>query len=928
MVKNAITILIIGMISMTCLQAQSDFGPKQHHSDPIQTSQQTSPNSQKSILAYSLPFAQEFESATFPPTDWATFIGTNGAGNSYNWTSTNNGYVGKSSFIDWDNVGAVCEDWMVSPLITLGENTSLSFYEKQDYSTNYGSNYYVKISTNSQTNHADFTNIMSYTETDFSTSWSSRTIDLSAYDGQDVYIAFVMTNDDGDSWYVDNILIDENPGGGGVTGGDLIISEVAYPVEADGSKGRFVEIYNSGDQDVDLSDYYLGFYKTANRINLSGTVSAGATFVYAPSQSDFNSCYGSNPDQSGSGINSSWFNGTDAIMLIEKVGNNYRRRDTYGVLRQDGSGTEWDYNGMHAVRSINVIDYNKNFDVSEWEISTAYYSYRDVTPGNHNVNYYWSGSYNDEWDDYRNWLISGGIQAIPDAAAHVVIPSGTTNDAASSPYNFPYYFNTLTVESGATFTLKSFNILKLKGDATINSGGNLYLESDANGAAVFIPEGTVTGDVDIQRYFPTIGGTPTNGEWHYFSPPISDLSSSVFVDQFLMYWDEPTTYWQYITDTDVTLTPGLGYGLLLQNSFGNTININGQMNTSDIQSPVLHNTSGAGWQGWNLIGNPYTATLDWEVVVNELPPQVDVGISYWDAQSNQYVVYNNGNGSATQYIPPMQGFFIHTNQDNQQFTIPANARTYTGADVFYKAGEGKPYISRTPLKRVHHNRLIVTSSNMSGKSDEAYLEFHEKATVNFDQEFDATKFHSNNDTLAEVYYIFQGIQYAINVLPDHLIDGRYDLAIKYGMNDSYTLKFDDMESFDEEQSILLYDKLTQQYYDLREVNQIQFEHSTGITENRFEIVFDNYLSSDEMTKSDWLIYSTNGCLNITPSIQADLSSHDFQYQIISIDGKTLYEASAKGSILNKRLPFSQGMYIVKFINHDQQKTKKLWLSPR
>lgn len=920
MVKKAITILIMGIISMACLQAQSDFGPKRHHIVPIQTSLQTSLITQKNILNYSLPFSQEFEDSSFPPPDWATFIGTNSAGNNYNWTTTNNGYVGKSAFVDWDDVGgALCEDWMVSPLISLGTNTILSFYEKQTYVRDWGSNYYIKISTNSQTNHADFTEIISYTETDFSTSWSSRSIDLSAYDGQDVYIAFVMTNDDGDTWYIDNVLVEESPD----VLGDLIISEVAYP--NDGIEGRFVELYNIGDQVIDLTNYYLGFDNLNNRISLSGTIAPGETFVYAPKSSDYFNCYDETPDQSG-GINSNWFNGRKCIMIIKDENGSYIIHDIYGEYDTNGYGKDWEYTGMHAVRSIDIIDDQHFFDIEEWEISSAYYSFRDVTPGNHNINYYWSGSYNNEWDEYRNWTVNGGIQAIPDAAAHVIIPSGTSNNAELSYWVFPYYFNSLTVESGATFTLKSQNILKLKGDITIESGAHIYLESDIYGAAVFIPEGTVNGDIDIQRYFPTIGGTPSNGEWHYFSPPISDLSSGVFLDQYLMYWDEPTTYWQYIYDTDITLTPGRGYGILLQNSYGNTINMSGQMISSDIQSPVLHNTNGSGWQGWNLIGNPYTATLDWDQVVNELPPDVGAAISYWDDQSNQYIVYNNGNGNG--YIPPMQGFFIKTNADNQQFTFPATARAYSGADVFYKSREGKPFVTRTPPKRIHNNRIIVSSSNNYGKSDQAFLEFHEKATAQFDYNFDAEKFHSNNDTLAEVYFVFQGSEYAINVLPDNMIEGRYDLFVKYETADVYTLKFDDISSFNEEQVVLLHDKVTDIYYDLREVNQIQFENSNNSPENRFEIVFDNYLHLNETDKLNWLIYSYQGMLNISPSIQKDDTRENFHYQIVSLDGKTVFEESTNNSIVQKRFSLSSGLYLVNLTIGDQQKTKKLWLSPR
>lgn len=924
MKKTAITALIMGVISISVLQAQSDFGPKKHQKN-ISIHENENSKSNTSLLSYSIPFTEEFENG-IPPTDWTSFIGTNGAGNTYNWTQ-NWGYSGLAAFVDWDDAGGiVCEDWLVTPLITLGENTSMTFYEKQSYSTNYGSNYYIKISTNSQTNHGDFTDIIAYTESDFSTSWGSRTIDLSAYDGQDVYIAFVMTNDDGDSWYIDNIEIIDDPGGGGTPGGDLLISEIAYPTDNDGINGRFIELFNSGDANIDLSPYYIAFYKNQQRINLSGTINAGETFIYAPDNANFNSCYGFNPDDADGGINASWFDGTDAIILLEKVGGSYRTRDIFGVKKTNGDGTDWDYEGMHAVRNPEITSNSNSYNADEWQISTAYYSYRDVTPGNHNNTYYWTGNYNDEWDDYRNWTVNTGYQTIPDAGSKVVIPAGASNNASLGLYNFPYFFHSLTIQSGASFTMKSFNILRVVNDVTIESNANLLLESDVDGAAAFIVEGNVSGIIDIERWFPSIGGTTTNGEWHYFSPPISDLSSNTFLDQYLMYWDEPTTYWQYITATDYTLIPGLGYGVLLQNEFGNTIDMNGSLVTADVQSPNLTSTNGAGWEGWNLIGNPYTASLDWEKVVDMLPSNVDVGIHYWDGANDQYLYYNNGNGTATQYIPPMQGFFIHTNQNNTQFTIPANARTYQGQDVYYKSGDGKPYQTKTYIPREHNNRLIISSLSESGKTDKAYLEFHPKASEEFDFEFDSRKFDSNNDSIPEPYILYNSDKYAINTLPIESMDGRYDLCVNFGINDTYVLSFDDIDSFDESQAILLFDKFTGEYFDLKQENNIAFYNDSNAPEDRFEIVFDDYLKIPILSKSNWLVFSNNGRLNIRKKTNTDFNSN-YTYQIISTAGNVVYEEQFNNEVINKALDISHNIYLIRVFDGKSQSSYKVLLHP-
>ncbi len=155
--------------------------------------------------------SEGFEGGTFPPAGWAVFRGTNNIGTGYDWEQTSSSYTGSSAAYNrYENVtGGIAEDWLVTSQIDLTNalNTELLFYSTQYWTTNYGSNYEVKVSTNSQTNHADFTTIASYTEANVGNGYELKTIDLSAYDGMMIYIAFVHLNDDGDNWYIDDIEV-------------------------------------------------------------------------------------------------------------------------------------------------------------------------------------------------------------------------------------------------------------------------------------------------------------------------------------------------------------------------------------------------------------------------------------------------------------------------------------------------------------------------------------------------------------------------------------------------------------------------------------------------------------------------------------------------------------------------------------------------
>lgn len=155
-------------------------------------------------------FPEGFEGTTFPPAGWASFIGTDGAGTAQNWQRTtdfaNTGTA--SAYVQWENVETgMAEDWLVTPQVAItADNSNLSFFNTEAIpSFEYGSVYTVRVSTTSQTDIASFTTILTMNEDDVPDSFSATNVDLSAYIGQQVYVAFVMTQDDGDGWYIDDV---------------------------------------------------------------------------------------------------------------------------------------------------------------------------------------------------------------------------------------------------------------------------------------------------------------------------------------------------------------------------------------------------------------------------------------------------------------------------------------------------------------------------------------------------------------------------------------------------------------------------------------------------------------------------------------------------------------------------------------------------
>ncbi|MCK8480534.1 T9SS-dependent choice-of-anchor J family protein [Psychroserpens algicola] len=156
------------------------------------------------------PFQEGFEGGTVPPSCWASFRGTNGLGTAQDWelsTTPNSGI--NAAFVRYENVsGGNAEDWLVTPALDLSTltNTELSFFTR-DAGFGDDSDYSIRVSTTSQTDQGTFSTVNSYTA--FGNTYINEIVDLSSFDGQTIYIAFVMSQDNGDSWYLDDIEVKE-----------------------------------------------------------------------------------------------------------------------------------------------------------------------------------------------------------------------------------------------------------------------------------------------------------------------------------------------------------------------------------------------------------------------------------------------------------------------------------------------------------------------------------------------------------------------------------------------------------------------------------------------------------------------------------------------------------------------------------------------
>lgn len=150
---------------------------------------------------------------SFPPSGWASFENDLGPGSS--WVpGTDNGFGGRSvAFVPPEDVeGGLAADWLITPLLRPSADSNTFTYDaRQVFEGDQGSLYTVRVSTTSQTDADSFEIIETFAESDFEFAedgtaiYNTFDIDLSAYEGEDIYVALVMENDNGDFFAVDDV---------------------------------------------------------------------------------------------------------------------------------------------------------------------------------------------------------------------------------------------------------------------------------------------------------------------------------------------------------------------------------------------------------------------------------------------------------------------------------------------------------------------------------------------------------------------------------------------------------------------------------------------------------------------------------------------------------------------------------------------------
>jgi hypothetical protein len=471
---------------------------------------------------------------------------------------------------------------------------------------------------------------------------------------------------------------------------------------------------------------------------------------------------------------------------------------------------------------------------------------------------------NNDWSvlTCRNLTIEAGavFNAGASASQNIHVHGNVLSNGSWNPQNTTLNMEGVTaqtVTSTQYFRVKNWNIVntagvtilglgtKVYGNLGISNGGvlntnnKLFIVSDINGTGEIqaLTYGTINGQVTVDRYRPGASAGWVNLCSSLQDATVEDWDNDLLTTGFagsdnaaysfnsIVYYDEtvPGTdddgYVGVTSDADA-LVPGRGYMVYMATG-PFTVSARGIINSGDIDLQPSYTENGSG-AGWNMVGNPYPATIDWNAE-DWTKTNINNAVYIYRSNINQYASYVNGVGTngGSSLIAPGQSFFIEANAASPSLVVTEECKSKS-VGTFRAADENSP-------------RLSIRMS-MDEWQDETVLIKNEAATKSFDRSYDAKKLRS---PLAEAPYMATvddtGINLSINSIRQINEEQIIPIRIEAGVTGVYTLEINGLESFANGACVTLEEVFTHTSYVLTEGASIELPLEAGDRTLRYQL---------------------------------------------------------------------------------------------
>ena len=457
----------------------------------------------------------------------------------------------------------------------------------------------------------------------------------------------------------------------------------------------------------------------------------------------------------------------------------------------------------------------------------------------------------------------------------------------------------LTIVSGATVTIESGGYIQV--GSNLSNAGTLTLSSDVNGYSQLKVDGSVTntGTISQSQYLANDGYTSMS------SPMTSDFATTSGDNTKMFYYDGSAFAWRTSDQAGRGYFASIGTSLFATSA--GTFSATGTPNTSMTHSlsySVNAAANGSG-TGWNLVGNPYTCSLDWTAMT-----KTDINDAYyvWDPATSLYKYYASGAISGTYLtasntlngtIAPMQAFWVQT-------TSNSAALSSTMAD------DGVLDNTSTFISKTNPDNLIlgVVALNDSTVNDAMWIINNMQAKTGFDGSYDAWKM-DNGDNQPNISSVFNGEELAINAL-DFVNTPVIPLGFDGPTKGTYAISLEQIVN-GASYKVTLEDRYLDIFYDISSKDYTFKNAGWDSEDSRFllhlesiQSLSDNDAADDQDLHSDYYVYQSEDFIYLN---QSELGLFN-TYTLYSIDGRRMTSGSVSNKLQPIHAPYPTGIYVL------------------
>jgi len=485
----------------------------------------------------------------------------------------------------------------------------------------------------------------------------------------------------------------------------------------------------------------------------------------------------------------------------------------------------------------------------------------------------WTGNSSEEWNDPLNW----DLNEIPGTYSDVTIPSSPPGG------NYPLISaeteaecNTLTIEQGSLVQIKGF--LTVHGSLSNADQEALVMLSDESGTGSLI-HGSGIVAATVQRYL-------TDGTSHFIGAAVDDATlQDLFFNSdpivFLYQYIESAGDWTTISDLNTPIIPGKGYSVYVSDAKNRqdvTAVFTGHLRTSDLElsGSNLSYTSDSPYPGSNLISNPFSSALSWDLG-NWQAENVSGSIWLWNGAYNYLFRNAHGMGSLTNgIIPVSQAFFVRATATDATLTLSAADRVHSNQN-FYKSFERD------------NEAYIVLEVEKDERADETWVAFCEECSDDEDIGWDTEKLYGTASA-PQLYFKTENKELSIEAIP--LLGDEIEILKLYfeaGESGEHSITLKVVENGGMEGIRVLLKDLIENEEQFLSMNPIYyFEANVDDPVNRFEIeLSEGPLGIADNIENEYMVYSFNKTIKIK-SIEPSINKI-FTVQIFDISGRMIKE---------------------------------------